>query len=123
LILRQYLNSKKIAQQEGVYETIYNDRTKSEINYNTNTTQPQTSKYKGEYQNFVHNTNNSNPSTTPIPCEPHPKLSSELTQKLNIARAQNPLNFQQRINNAPNPPVKRPASESESDSREVEAPS
>jgi len=36
---------KQIEQPEGVYETIYNDRTKTQINFNTNTTQPQTSKY------------------------------------------------------------------------------
>jgi len=125
------------------HKQIYNDRTKSQINYNTNTTQTQTSKYKGKYKKFVHNTNNSNPSTTPRPCEPNPKLASEFTQKLNIGRAQNPLNFQQRISNAPNAPVKRqresasaqykmdtgyenflqPGSESESDSEEVETPS
>jgi len=49
----------------------------------------------------MHNTNQSNPRTTPKPCEPKLRLASELTQKLNTGRAQNPLNFQERSNSAP----------------------
>lgn len=132
---------KQIAQQEGVYEITFNDRTKPQSNSNPNTNPAQSSKNKGKYQNFVsnamHDTNTSNSNTNSKPAESNPQVMNEFKQKLSQGRAQNSLNYQQQNSNAPNPPVKRqrestsghykmdtgenclqPASESESESEE-----
>lgn len=135
---------KQVAQQEGVYETVFNDKTKPQNNSNSNTNSPQNSKNKGNYQNFsnnaMHNAGKSNQNTHSKPAEANSQVMNEFKQKLSHGRAQNPLNHQQQNNSAPNPPVKRqrestsgqykmdtgenflqPASESESDSEEEEA--
>lgn len=98
---------KSVAQQEGVNELTFNDRSKSQNNSNQNS-QNESSKNKGDYQNDVITPMTttlyySNPTSSSKPAE-NQQAMNEFRQKL---RSQNPLNHSPSHNtNAPNPPVK-----------------